>query len=154
MQILSYSSFLKQSVNSIMICFFGLGRCELELQLDREQFLTQNISEQDARPSWINSLTTLINYQAMMSNIPDPNLAAFRDPTLEQEEKLVRYMGLAGKSPDLQNGTRKALILHYFDLDSDLDAYWREIYALVDYIAIFAVLLYIVMVAMFSHNRK
>lgn len=149
----SWISFLKQAINSVLISQYGLNRCEYEDRLDYERFLKRNVSEADARPSWINSMTTLIDYQLMLTETNDTNLLEIKNGNLESEEKLVRYMGLNIVSNNKERTTMKqAIVLQHFDLKPDFESYWEQITILSYYIVILAIILYIVMA--FKFNRK
>ena len=148
---LSWVSFLKQVINSLMISIYGFGRCEHEDAIAREAFIQRNVSEAEARPSWINSLTTLIDYQMALSESKDPNLLAIKNQSLEAEDKLVRYMGLnIGTDPV---NAKRPLVLQHFNLQPSPEAYWHELYIMLDYIVLFAALLYLVMVIKFTRKN-
>lgn len=151
MQRLSLVSPLKHIINAMMIVIYGMDRCEHESEYEQEAFKLRNITEEEARPRWINSLTTLVNYQLQLSAEPNEKLIEmFKNSTIEPEVKLVSFMGLnSGKRGD----DTKALILRHFNLGSTVPEYWEEIQSLGIYILVYAIILYSCMFIRFRSRK-
>ena len=60
MAFLSYMSFLRPSMNSMMIAIYGLDRCIVEVQKEFQQIHSMNRT----RPDWIDSVATLVDVYA------------------------------------------------------------------------------------------
>lgn len=132
----SYISFMKPTVNAIMIAIYGLGRCEYEAQKEAALMAARNETMPLKRPRWIESLATLVEYQASLSNSTENEI--YKNQSIEQEDKLIHYMGLRSG----ENGNR-AYLLAYFDINDDYQAYWNEIENLLFYIILFALVLFV-----------
>lgn len=131
MVFLSNLSFLKPSMNSIMIATYGFDRCFFQTQQELQQIQAMNQS----RPDWIDSVTTLVDIYATTYN-----QTQLMDKELENEQKLIGFMGI-GKNPN----DRRAFILQYWELSETHDSYYHEIYHLIIYNLILAGMVYITM---------
>ncbi|OTF77390.1 hypothetical protein BLA29_003847 [Euroglyphus maynei] len=131
MVFLSNISFLKPSINSIMIAIYGFDRCLFQAQQELQQILSMN----QTRPEWIDSVATLVDVYSSTYNQTE-----LADKTLENEEKLVGFMGI-GKSPK----DRRAFVLQYWKLSETYDSYYHEIYQLIIYCMILAIMVYLTM---------
>lgn len=134
----SYISFMKPTVNAIMIAIYGFGRCEYEVQKEATLMVALNKTMPLKRPKWIESLTTLIEYQATLSNSKENEI--YKNKSVEHEDKLIHYMGL-GSSDDGNNN--RAYLLTYFNVKDDYEAYWNEIENLLIYIIFFVIVLFL-----------
>lgn len=164
MALVSYVSFMKPTVNALLIAIYGMGRCLAEREQDIEMMATENstmLAEEAAawplgnetstmatmivreRPEWINAMATLIDYQLDMQVANNNSqfaqqLANYSEP----EDKLIHFMGLMVADGQSSMEADKAIVLEHFSLHDGYDDYWHQIYALLIYIGVFAVILF------------
>lgn len=136
-QVTSYFSVMRPALNALLVATYGLDRCQLEERDLADQLAPLNQSGQLTRPEWVQSLSALIDLQS-------PELAP-----LEQEAKLVRYMGYG----QVQGETR-AIVLQHFGLAAHAEAYWAQIRQLAYYMAIASLLLYLTMRVRLTRTRN
>lgn len=142
MDFLSNISFLRPSLNAVLIAIFGLGRCDYEnvqeLELINHKF---NSTGQFERPDWIDRVIPMLK-------VIDTE-GIMKSKTIANEEKLYRFMGLKNASDE-----NIPMVLQYLKIGHDWNDYWNQIIELILHCIFSSILLFIIMTLRLKRKKN
>lgn len=142
MDIISRISFLRPSLNAILIAIFGLNRCEYEnfqeLELINNEF---NSTGEFKRPDWIDRVVPLLK-------VIDTE-GIMKSKKIANEDKLYRFMGLKNSSNE-----NISMVLQYLKIGHDWNDYWNQIKELAVHCIFCFILLFIVMMLRLKRKKN
>lgn len=148
MSFLSYGSFLRSAMNSLMIIVYGYERCQRQRMHEEEIINSMNVSGEYQPPKYIPSLISIIEMQQQEA-FNDSNLIKL-NATASDEDKLILYLGL-GEDIGFES---RAATLQFVKLCSGIDCYWDEILQLTIHLIAFATIAFLIIFLKLKKRKK
>lgn len=133
---ISYGSFLRYALTSILITFWGLDRCAYEHWLAEAGQSLANLT----RPQWLKAMAVMFQYQSFMG---DDEVAESDRPETNPEDEIMLMFG--GKEA-IGNGSKVSILLTQFEINGSYDSFWFEVQLLALFLLLMHCLIYSVLV--------